>query len=190
MSIESRADTIDMSGQAPYERCGICHEYDGNTRMDGFPRLAGQTRAYLQKQLGDFRSGKRRGNMQSVAELLSDAEIEAVADYFSAQGPTLPPIRQPVDTRLGEQIFFQGKQQPRVPACAACHGERGKGLSETPRLANQLPSYLLKQLQDFKTGQRDNDVVGVMRYIARSLSEVEINSLAGFLAGIPVDTKH
>jgi hypothetical protein len=28
------ADTIDTTGQAPHERCGYCHEADGNPRME------------------------------------------------------------------------------------------------------------------------------------------------------------
>ena len=190
MPAELWADTIDMSGQEPYERCGFCHEYDGNSRMAGFPSLAGQTRAYLHKQLRDFRSGKRQSTMQSIAEILSDKEIEAVANYFSEQVSAIPLIEHKVDIQLGKQIYFRGKQQPFVPACANCHGQQGQGMHVNPRLANQLPDYLYKQLHSFKQALRDNDAGAVMRKIARALTEQEIASLAGFLARMPVEQNH
>ena len=190
MQAELQADTIDMSGQEPYERCGYCHEYDGNSRMAGFPSLAGQTRAYMHKQLRDFRSGKRQGTMQSIAEILSDKEIEAVAKYFSEQAGALPPMENKVDMQLGKQIYFRGKQQPFVPACASCHGKQGKGMHVNPRLANQLPDYLHEQMHNFKQAQRKNDHGAVMRRIASALTEKEIASLAGFLARMPVEQKH
>lgn len=184
------ADTIDMSGQEPYERCGYCHEYDGNSRMPGFPSLAGQRREYIQKQLNDFRSGKRKGTMQSIAEILSNKEIYAVAVYFSEQQTRMPPIEKTMDIQLGKKIFFHGKQQPFVPACASCHGKQGEGMHVNPRLANQLPDYLYKQMLSFKRAERKNDTAGVMRNIANSLTEQEITSLADFLATMPIETKH
>ena len=89
------ADTIDTSGQAPYEQCGYCHEYDGNSKMPMYPRLAGQQAAYIVKQLQDFRAGRRMGQMQATAELLSDEDIQEVADYFSQQAmlvDAMPPL--------------------------------------------------------------------------------------------------
>ena len=86
------ADYLDEEGQAPYEQCGYCHEIDGNPRMPFYPRLAGQHPAYLIKQLQEFRSGKRTGQMQATAELLSDADILAVAEYFSQQSIVSPKL--------------------------------------------------------------------------------------------------
>ena len=80
-SQQVNADTIDTSGQAPYESCGYCHEYDGNSVMAGYPKLAAQTEQYLVKQLQDFKSGKRQSVMQATAELLSAEDIQVVASY-------------------------------------------------------------------------------------------------------------
>jgi len=187
---ELYADTIDMSGQEPYERCGYCHEYDGNSRMPGFPSLAGQSEDYIHKQLQDFRSGKRKGTMQSIAEILSNKEIDIVARYFSEQQTTLPPIEDRTDMTLGKKIYFRGKQQPIVPACASCHGKQGEGMHVNPRLANQLPDYLYTQMINFKQAARKNDSGAVMRRISSALTEQEIASLASFLATMPIETKH
>ena len=52
------------------------------------PQIAGQHRRYLQKQLIEWRAGERHNSpgdiMNSTARLLSDAEIDALADYLSS----------------------------------------------------------------------------------------------------------
>lgn len=67
--------------------CGGCHGPNGAGNPGaGFPRIAGQHAAYLEKALKDFRDGKRANDlnkmMQGVASGLSDAEISAVAQYL------------------------------------------------------------------------------------------------------------
>jgi cytochrome c553 len=67
--------------------CAHCH---AGPHPAAGPRLFGQHAAYLEKQLGDFRAG-RRGNdggatMRGIAAKLSAAEIEAVARYLEARG--------------------------------------------------------------------------------------------------------
>ncbi|MDO6749684.1 c-type cytochrome, partial [Gilvimarinus sp. 1_MG-2023] len=52
------------------------------------PRLGGQHADYIAKQLRDFRAGNRTTDgdaqiMRGVAKHLSDAELEAVANYIS-----------------------------------------------------------------------------------------------------------
>jgi cytochrome c553 len=178
------ADTIDTTGQAPYEQCGYCHEYDGNARMPAFPRLAGQHTAYLAKQLRDFRAGRRPGRMQATAELLSDADIEVVSEYFSHQTPT--PARtaaqSPADTDAARRLYFTGDAQRGISACVTCHGARDAGDSLTPLLAGQHARYIEAQLGQFRRGERRNDAAGVMRAISTALTEPEISALAAFLA--------
>lgn len=69
--------------------CTGCHSPSGTGNAPaGYPRLGGQHAAYIAKQLKDFRSGARGNDgeamtMRMVAEQLSDAEIEALANYIS-----------------------------------------------------------------------------------------------------------
>jgi cytochrome c553 len=177
----ARADTIDTAGQAPYERCGYCHEIDGNPRMDEFPRLAGQSAQYLAKQLRDFRAGKRESTMQAVAELLSDDDITAVARYFSSQVPRSGRETDAAQTAyrgVAERLNRNGDGARGIPACGGCHGPRGEGREVGPRLAMQHAGYLEKQLLAFKHGKRSNDAGAVMRAIATVATEREIRALA------------
>lgn len=74
--------------------CINCHGPKGIGRapdISQFPRLVGQHKEYIVKQLQDFREGTRKndpaGMMTDIAKKLSDEEIQAVAEYLSAQLP-------------------------------------------------------------------------------------------------------
>lgn len=180
------AGTIDTSGQAPYEQCGYCHEYDGNTHVANFPRLAGQWPGYLRKQLEDFRARRRvDAHMNPTAELLSDQDIAAVASYFSVQTPqALALSSQPVkEMQQAERLFRQGDGQRGLVACIQCHGGQGEGIAGlAPAIAGQQPDYLESQLQAFKAGRRRNDAQQVMRRIASLLKDGDIRLLTDYLA--------
>lgn len=65
-------------------------------------------------------------------------------------------------------------------ACAACHGADGNsGSPENPKLAKQHPEYLVKQLQEFKSGKRNN---AVMKGFASALSDDDMRNIAYWLA--------
>jgi cytochrome c553 len=58
--------------------------------LQHIPRLAGQQFAYLRTQLRGFKAKTRAdfdGNMTSAAELLSEGDIEILADYLSGLAP-------------------------------------------------------------------------------------------------------
>ena len=62
--------------------------------------------------------------------------------------------------------------------CSACHGADGNSVITTnPRLAGQHPEYLIKQLRNFKSGERKNPV---MSGIAATLSDEDMVGLAHY----------
>ncbi|MBX2809642.1 MAG: cytochrome c4 [Cellvibrionaceae bacterium] len=69
--------------------CSGCHSPRGlGNDPAGYPRLSGQYAQYLAKQLRAFRGGERTNDgdaktMRQVAAQMSDAEIDAVANYIS-----------------------------------------------------------------------------------------------------------
>ena len=69
--------------------CVSCHGVGGKgMKQAGFPSVSGQSKDYLVKQLASFRDGSRAndnsGIMRNIAIKLSDAEIEAVAQYITS----------------------------------------------------------------------------------------------------------
>ncbi len=187
----AHADTIDMSG-LPHERCARCHGLDGNSAMPRFPRLAGQSPAYVKKQLADFRGGRRtndEGGMSGIADTLSEGDINAVALYFAAQVPRAMgggAGGDMADVTIGRRIYFKGR--PGVAACVDCHGAALLRAAGAPLIAGQHADYLRKQLLDFKRGARRNDADGVMRRIAATLSSHEIRALAAAVSGTAAPT--
>jgi cytochrome c553 len=64
-------------------------------------------------------------------------------------------------------------------SCAACHGTLGNSLSITPVLAGLDPTYFVKQMLAFRTGDRDSTV---MHHHARGLTIDEIDALANYFS--------
>ena len=63
--------------------------------------------------------------------------------------------------------------------CAACHGADGNsGTPAYPKLAQQHPAYLVKQLQEFKSGKRAN---AVMSGFAATLDDEAMRNIAYWL---------
>ena len=63
--------------------------------------------------------------------------------------------------------------------CASCHGADGNsGVPANPRLAQQHPEYLVKQLSEFKTGKRPSPV---MQAFASQLSDQDMRNVSAWL---------
>ncbi len=66
----------------------------------------------------------------------------------------------------------------RAAACTACHGEDGNSPNPVwPKLAGQHASYLVKQLQDLKTGARKDPMMGPM---SMGLSSTDMANLGAW----------
>lgn len=70
--------------------------------------------------------------------------------------------------------------QAKSAACGACHGMDGNSVNpEWPKLAGQIPEYIVKQLHDFKAGRRSNETMSPM---AQPLGKEDIEDLAAYFA--------
>ena len=66
----------------------------------------------------------------------------------------------------------------KAASCAACHGADGNSVNPMwPRLAGQWPDYLVKALEDYQSGQRQN---AIMAGFAAPLSEQDREDLAAY----------
>jgi cytochrome c553 len=62
--------------------------------------------------------------------------------------------------------------------CQACHGLDGIAkIPEAPNLAGQNEDYLVKALNDFKSGARQNEMMTLM---VKPLSDADIENLAAY----------
>lgn len=72
--------------------CFTCHGADGKTPiMAGYPKIAGQDAAYSLQQMKDIKSGARANGMSAamkgVMHLVSDEEMQAIAEYIATLEP-------------------------------------------------------------------------------------------------------
>lgn len=164
--------------------CAACHAPDGNSVISLNPKLAAQHPEYLEKQLTEFKSGKRANAVMSgMAAMLSEEDIKNVATYFSTQKLTLGQAKTNAAGSLGEKIYRGGIASTNVPACAACHGANGSGLpKQFPRLSGQHADYTLAQLRTFRTGERAN--APMMMVIATKMTDAEMAAVADYIQGL------
>ena len=84
---------INLANAAPPAKemvCRTCHgEGGGKTLIPTYPKIQGQNKAYLIQVLQAYKKGERKGGMAQLmtaqASMLSDAEIEELAAYYSSQ---------------------------------------------------------------------------------------------------------
>jgi cytochrome c553 len=156
----------------------------GESATELSPRLAAQNQNYIAKQLANFKSGERKSSaMRPMVTALAPEDMLALGLYFSRQKSEPHPT---LDSRLAAQgmfIYRQGGKATEVAACIGCHGERGHGTENLPRLAGQVASYLAAQLKNFGTRERTNDNA-VMHSIAAKMTEEEIVAVAEYLSGL------
>jgi len=186
-----RGNAVVGKEKSEAERCQECHGPQGQGSLSEpegkFAKLAGQHPDYIVKQVRDFRSGARRNDVMAImARSIDDADLADIAAYFAAQ-----------ERMRGEgaggnaqarQLFAQGDAARGISACATCHGEHGQGRSagkeRYPVIGGQDARYLEKQLVDWRAGERRNSPGTVMNQVAKSLTDLEIKALAGYIAGL------
>ena len=164
--------------------CGACHTFDGSRGAATNPILQGQHAAYLVKQLGEFKAGKRANPVMSgMVTAISDDDIRNLAAFYASK-QAKPGFAKSKDTvALGEKIYRGGIAAKQVPACAGCHSPNGAGIpSEYPRLAGQHADYTESQLNNFRSGARANGPAMVT--IAARLSDKEIKAVSDYMAGL------
>ena len=181
---KSKKTVIDRSAtEIVNNKCQLCHGKNGEGSSSIYPRLAGQNKEYIAKQLMDFRSGRRVSIMNEMAADLTNEEIFTLAEYFNAQLTLSHRIRDKKFAAVGEYIFFKGNQYSGIEACASCHGEDAAGTKLLPRLAGQHKRYVSTQLEEFNSRKRNNDNA-IMHSIASKLTELEREAVALYVSGL------
>ena len=174
-----------VAGKIESGLCKGCHGAEGISFVDLIPNLAGQNSGYTAKQLRDFQSGARTHQiMSAISRSVTATEVADISAYFAGQK-----IMQgdgSGDNPAAEKLFRDGDPARGIPACAGCHGKKGKAPvnANYPVIGGQHREYLRVQLFHFRGGDRSNSPDGMMNNAAKNLSDAEIDSLAGYLSGL------
>jgi len=185
---------IAPSAVGPVVACVTCHgaHGEGVAELDT-PRIGGMPEWYLARQLKYFHQGARAATTADVhgtqmrALLLASrtdaAGLEDLAAYFSTFHPQPAPALESGDVAHGQKLFA---------VCVACHGADGQGSAplNTPGLVEQNGDYLVRQLENYRTGVRGSDprdIFGqqmrpiVMSMITNQQDAVDVVSYIGTL---------
>jgi cytochrome c553 len=182
-------------------RCSGCHgaEAEGTLQEkvtlaeDGvYPRLAGQSRTYIYRQLVSFEDGWRDNTqMASMAKSLSQQDKLDVAAFVEGVSPPFPPRADvPADVLAqGKGIAERGLPDAGVARCSGCHGIDGAGAGDNfPSLAGQWPEYMEAQLRNWQTGARHNSWRGLMRPAATGLRDDALTAVSAYYANLRPST--
>jgi cytochrome c553 len=103
----------------------------------------------------------------SLATTPADGAPGAAGAASAPAAPAKVVVTKP-DLVKGEASF--------TAVCAACHGADGNsGTPANPKLSQQHPEYLVKQLAEYKSGKRKN---AIMQGMAAALSEQDMKNIA------------
>jgi len=173
--------------------CAACHGTDGNSAIPMNPKIAGQHQGYLVKQLQEFKlasqtggkEGRNNAIMNAQAMNLSEQDMQDLAAYFSSQELKIGQAPEDVIEK-GEALYRGGDAERGITACIACHSGDGKGmnLAGFPAIGGQHASYTQTQLEMFRSGQRNNDLNGMMRGVSSKLTDEDISILSQYLEGL------
>lgn len=175
------------AGQGKVAICSACHNPDGNSMIPTFPKLAGQGKHYLYKQMQDIKKGDRPvPEMTGMLDALSDQDLKDISAWYASQKGSVGYAAEELVER-GEALFRGGKLEDGMPACTGCHSPDGSGMDAAlyPKLSGQHADYIAKQLTDFREGDRENDGDAmIMRDIAAKLSNKDIKALSSYIQGL------
>jgi cytochrome c553 len=193
-NLERSRDVANPAVPAPVlaqQVCSSCHGVDGNPVSPAFPRLAGQTPAYLTSQLNNFRGHGRSDPagseyMWGLSSHLTDEQIAGFAAYYAGKEAHRSPGvgKDAALLARGKDVFEKGVPDQNVMACATCHGPKATGNDAFPRLAYQHSDYIVKQLGIFQNthGGRPGTP---MNAIVFPLTDEAKQAVAAYLEAMP-----
>ena len=102
----------------------------------------------------------------------------AVSTYAAEGAKPAPAVVAKPDLAKGEASY--------ATVCVACHAADGNSaIPANPKLSQQHPEYLVKQLHEFKSGKRAN---AIMAGFASTLSDDDMRNIAYWLNSQPAKT--
>ena len=185
----AQADEGLVAAPPELNHCAVCHgvELRGNPLVDA-PNLSVLPPWYAQRQLESYQDGWRAPagsldlagrEMQPMAAALDADGIRAATAYVASVPKYAPPPSVQGDAARGEGLYR---------TCIACHGERGQGNESlsSPPLAGQSDWYLVRQLENYRSGARGGvpgDLWGIqMRASAAVLqSDADIHDVVAYI---------
>ena len=168
-----------IAGKEKSALCQGCHGEEGVSIMPNIPNLSGQWAAYIMRQIRFFSDNSRSDPIMTdmAATVTSMEDAFDISAYFASQ--SLMPFGSIAhENEEGKRLYI-------IYQCNSCHGVEGQGRPLNnpifPIIGGQQKEYLIKQLDDFRTGLRDTDMSGTMPLLAKRMSAAETEAIAEYL---------
>ena len=165
---------------AGLDYCTVCHgsQLMGNVNI-GAPRLTDLSSWYVERQLQNFKLGKRGshpadktgGEMMLMVGKLSDEQISEIANWVTKTVSIKPKPMIAGDIHLGEKQY---------QTCAACHGATAEkaALGKSHVIKGWPAEKIEAALKGYKDGSYGGAMKGVMKGQVARLSDADIKDLA------------
>jgi cytochrome c553 len=119
--------------------------------------------------------------MNKLLTTLSALAVASVTTFGYAQAPAGPATAAPAQQKP-VPVTSAKSIEAKVAMCVGCHGIKGYQATfpevyKVPMISGQNPKYIVAALTAYKQGDRKHPT---MRGIAASLTEQDINDVAGF----------
>lgn len=171
------------------ENCFGCHGKDGVSTYSEIPTIAGYSAYYITESMAiykdkerpcaetEYQEGKDKGSksdMCKIAKNLSEAEIEAIAEFFANK----PFVR-------AKQTFDAGKASKgkniHKTSCSKCHEDGGSSADDDAGiLAGQWMPYLQETFREYAAETRAQPKK--MKVKMEKLDDAEVESLIHYYA--------
>lgn len=174
-------------GQAKAATCVACHGVNGNSVNPEWPNLAGQHETYIKRQLTAFKNDQRVNVLMTpMAKPLSDEDVADLGAYFASQKSSGTLEAEPSKVALGQKLFRGGDVAKGIAACASCHGPNGTGnpTAGYASIKGQHATYTSAQLKAYRSGTRQTDPNQMMRNVAATLTDDQIDAVAAYIQGL------
>lgn len=194
-------------GEALYtaKGCTACHGAQGKAPiMPTYPKVAALPEQYILNQLKDIKSGARSNGqsavMKGIMAAVSEEDMKVLAAWLSglprgeaAPAPVPAPAAAPATATptpapaAAAPSADPGAALYASKGCAACHGPEGKTpiMSTYPKVAALPEQYIFNQMNDIKSGARNNGQTAAMKGIMASVSEEDMKAISAWLSKQP-----
>ncbi len=119
------------------------------------------------------------------AEPLGSRIVETPRDIerFERRDSRVPIVAYvPVGAIARGAALVSGRGDGANISCTDCHGRDLRGVGNIPSLAGKSPSYIFRQLYDFRSGARSGATAQPMKSVVQRLDQTDMLDIAAYLA--------
>jgi cytochrome c553 len=164
------------------QQCAACHGSDGKGAIGLAPSLAGQHSFYAITQLFLYKNGRRDNAAMSL--LVKDFSNDDLRGFSEVIGKLPVVAIEKSEASVDSKKLQLGKELSSKHNCISCHGSDLAGGQQVPRLANQHEDYVLRVLEQFRSGQRLGYTPAMNEALA-GLTPEDLAALAYYISRFP-----